>query len=37
MKTINDFFENVITEQMIQGTLSGKRSDEGPDKVKSGR
>ena len=34
MKTINDFFENVITEQMIQGTLSGKRSDEGPDKVK---
>lgn len=34
MKTIRDFLEEQINEQLIQAVLSGRRTGEGPSKVK---
>lgn len=34
MKNINDFFDKLINEQLIQAVLSGQRDKEGPARVK---
>ena len=34
MKTIREFLEEQINEQLIQAVLSGRRTGEGPSKVK---
>lgn len=34
MKTLNDFFDELINEQLIHAVLSGQRDKEGPSKVK---
>lgn len=34
MKTIREFLEEQINEQLIQAVVSGRRTGEGPSKVK---